>query len=34
MLSIKENMREVISGGNPDRFVKQYEGIEFILSTP
>lgn len=27
MLTAKENMREVIKGGNPDRFVNQYEAI-------
>lgn len=26
MLTAKENMREVVRGGNPDRFVNQYEG--------
>ena len=25
---------EVIRGGNPDRFVKQYEGLTFVLNTP
>ena len=24
---------EVIRGGNPDRFVKQYEGLTFVLNT-
>lgn len=39
MLTAKENMREVIRGGNPDRFVNQYEGISllfhpFLLASP
>ena len=34
MLTKKQNMLEVIRGGNPDRFVKQYEAIQFILNTP
>lgn len=25
MLTIRENFMETIKGGNPDRFVKQYE---------
>ena len=34
MLTKRQNMLEVIRGGNPDRFVKQYEAIQFILNTP
>lgn len=34
MLSIKENFLETIKGGNPDRFVKQYEFMEIILEAP
>ena len=29
MLTKRQNMLEVIRGGNPDRFVKQYEGHLF-----
>ena len=28
MLTKRQNMMEVIRGGNPDRFVKQYEGLD------
>ena len=31
MLTKRQNMLEVIRGGNPDRFVKQYEGLTFVL---
>ena len=31
MLTAKENMREAIRGGNPDRFVNQYEGISLLM---
>ncbi len=31
MLTAKENMREVIRGGNPDRFVNQYEALQFLF---
>ncbi|MBQ3504085.1 MAG: uroporphyrinogen decarboxylase [Oscillospiraceae bacterium] len=31
MLTAKENMREVIRGGNPDRVVNQYEAIQLLL---
>lgn len=31
MLTKRQNMLEVIHGGNPDRFVKQYEGLTFVL---
>ncbi|MDO5409062.1 MAG: uroporphyrinogen decarboxylase family protein [Lachnospiraceae bacterium] len=34
MLTKRQNMLETIRGGNPDRFVKQYEAIEFVMSTP
>ncbi|MBQ8974526.1 MAG: uroporphyrinogen decarboxylase [Oscillospiraceae bacterium] len=39
MLTAKQNMRETILGGNPDRFVNNYEGITllfhpFLLATP
>ena len=39
MLTAKQNMREVIRGGNPDRFVNQYEAIAllfhpFLLAHP
>jgi len=33
MLNAKENMRECIKGGNPDRYVNQYEAIQ-LLFTP
>ena len=31
MLTAKENMREVIRGGNPDRLVNQYEAINLLF---
>ena len=31
MLTAKENMRETIRGGNPDRLVNQYEGIQLLF---
>jgi hypothetical protein len=34
MLTIKQNLQETIKGGNPDRFVKQYEFMELILEIP
>ncbi|WKY46786.1 uroporphyrinogen decarboxylase family protein [Eubacteriaceae bacterium ES3] len=34
MLTIKENLHEVMTGGNPDRFVKQYEFLKFIMTVP
>ena len=34
MLTIKQNLKETISGGNPDRFVKQYEYMEILLNDP
>ena len=30
MLSIKENLLETIKGKNPDRFVNQFEFIQFV----
>ena len=33
MLTIKENLHEVMSGGKPDRHVNQYEFLR-MLSTP
>lgn len=34
MLTPKQNVREVIKGGNPDRLVKQYEFIKILTSDP
>ncbi|SHH96493.1 uroporphyrinogen decarboxylase family protein [Desulfosporosinus lacus] len=34
MLSKKQNLLETIKGGNPDRFVKQYEFMHFIMEAP
>ena len=34
MLTKRQNKMELIKGGNPDRFVKQYEAFAFVLSTP
>ncbi|MBC3889992.1 uroporphyrinogen decarboxylase [Acetobacterium paludosum] len=34
MLTIKENLKEVMTGGKPDRFVKQYEFLQMIMSVP
>ena len=31
MLTAKENMREVVRGGNPDRIVNQYEAISLLM---
>ena len=31
MLTAKENMREVVRGGNPDRVVNQYEAVQLIM---
>ena len=31
MLTAKENMREVVKGGNPDRLVNQYEAIQLLF---
>ncbi len=33
MLTAKENMRQAVRGGNPDRFVNQYEALK-IMFTP
>ena len=32
MLTPKQNMLEVIKGGNPDRFVNQYEAVQLLFS--
>lgn len=34
MLTKKENLQETIKGGNPDRFVNQYEFLEIIYEAP
>lgn len=34
MLTIRQNLMEVIKGGNPDRFVNQYEFMELIMEAP
>jgi hypothetical protein len=34
MLTIKQNLLETIQGGQPDRFVKQYEFLELIMEAP
>jgi hypothetical protein len=34
MLTKKQNLLETIRGGAPDRFVNQYEALEFIFATP
>ncbi|MCL2125575.1 MAG: uroporphyrinogen decarboxylase, partial [Oscillospiraceae bacterium] len=34
MLTKRQNMLETIRGGNPDRFVNQFEAIDFIWATP
>ena len=31
MLTAKQNMIECIKGGNPDRFVNQYEAIQLLF---
>ena len=31
MLTPKQNMLEVITGGNPDRFVNQYEAVQLLF---
>ncbi|QSX09018.1 uroporphyrinogen decarboxylase [Alkalibacter rhizosphaerae] len=33
MLTIRQNLLETIKGGNPDRFVKQYEFMELIMEA-
>ena len=34
MLTKRQNLMETIKGGNPDRFVNQYEFMEIILEAP
>ena len=34
MLTIRQNLLETIHGGNPDRFVKQYEFLQPIMGKP
>ena len=34
MLTKRQNLVEVMKGGNPDRFVKQYECFNMIMNTP
>ena len=34
MLTKKQNLMEVMKGGNPDRFVNQYEFMEIIMEVP
>jgi uroporphyrinogen-III decarboxylase len=34
MLNKKENLIETLRGGKPDRFVNQFEALEFIFATP
>lgn len=34
MLTKRQNLLETIKGGNPDRFVKQYEFMHFIMEVP
>ena len=34
MLTKRQNLLETIHGGNPDRFVNQYEAFGFVLSLP
>lgn len=34
MLTIRENLLETIRGGNPDRFVKQFEAFPSVRRTP
>ena len=34
MLTPKQNLLETIRGGNPDRFVKQYEFMELLIFMP
>ena len=31
MLTAKENMREVVRGGNPDRVVNQFEAMQLLM---
>ncbi|MBF7097795.1 uroporphyrinogen decarboxylase family protein [Alkalibacter mobilis] len=34
MLTRRQNLVEVMKGGNPDRFVKQYEAFAMMMKTP
>jgi hypothetical protein len=34
MLTKRQNLAEVLKGGNPDRFVKQYEAFALMMKTP
>lgn len=34
MLTKKQNLLETIRGGNPDRYVNQYEAIAMVYGTP
>ena len=34
MLTAKENFREVVRGGNPDRFANQYDALGIIMVNP
>ena len=34
MLTKRQNLLETIRGGNPDRFVKQYEAFAMIIGSP
>ena len=34
MLTKRQNLLETIHGGNPDRFVNQYEAFKMIMGTP
>ncbi|MBK5244910.1 MAG: uroporphyrinogen decarboxylase [Eubacteriaceae bacterium] len=34
MLTKRQNLAEVMKGGNPDRFVKQYEAFAMMMRTP
>lgn len=34
MLTKRQNLMETIKGGNPDRFVNQYEFLEIIMESP
>ena len=34
MLTKRQNLLETIHGGNPDRFVNQYEAFAMLMGTP
>ena len=34
MLTARQNFIETIAGGNPDRFVNQYEALGLIVANP